>query len=133
MEQLVRLANKFANMLKNLGVQRGDTVFAFVKTQKELELASSGTTRFGTYFGAIPAETPADKVEGILDKSKARLLLVDVEFKPMIDEVRKKLPELWHVVVCNVPKGTLPKMSGGDFIFEDYFLSAPEVFHDPRY
>ena len=120
-------------MLKGLGVQRGDIVFAFVKRPEELEIACFGTMMFGTYFGAIPPVTTADKAEKILAKAEARMLLVDVSFKPAIDKMRKRLPELWHVVVCGVPKGTMPKMSGGDFIFEDYFLPAPEDFHDPRY
>lgn len=133
MEQFERLSNKFANMLKNLGVQRGDAVFAFVKAQRELEIACFGAMRFGVYFGAIPPMTTADKVEKTLFKTEARLLLVDSELKPLIDQMRKRLPELWHVVVCNVPQGAMPPMGAGDFIFEDYYNPAPEIFYDPRY
>jgi len=130
-DAISKKANKFANMLKNFGIHKGRFIYAIVDDAELLWIAELGTLRFNCLFGAMPISTPEKRIKEILLESKAQLILIDAAFKPMVDKMRSELPELWHVVVVNFEQckkaSSAVKLGAGDFIFEDYFVPAPDT------
>lgn len=116
-EDLSRRACKFANMLLNFGVQRRDRVLFLTRHIPDLYWGVPGALLHGAAVGIVSPET--------LEKSGARLLVVEPEFKPAVDAVRKSLPDLWQIVILGENPG---RMKAGDFLYEDYYGSAEETY-----
>lgn len=129
--QLTRLTNRFANMLKNFGVQRRQVVLLALPPEPDLWIAALGTLRWGAVPLVLPRSLDPIRFASIATRTEARLMLTDPEFKERAaDPVRGSLLDLWQYVVVNRERRPL-KFRAGDFAFEDYFLPAEEKFDQP--
>lgn len=100
-EDLTLLSNKVGNVLKDVGVERGDRVFLFLPRIPELYFSFLGILKIGaiagTLFSAFQEQALADRLEN----SGAKVLLTTRELKPRVDAIAKKLPELQHILVVD--------------------------------
>jgi acetyl-CoA synthetase len=100
-EELTLLSNKVGNILKDFGVERGERVFLFLPRIPELYFSFLGILKIGaiagTLFSAFQEQALADR----LGNSEAKVVLTTTELKPRIDKIRRKLPNLQHVVVVD--------------------------------
>lgn len=100
-EQLSLLSNKMANILKDFGVQRGERVFIFLPRVPELYISFLGALKIGaiagTLFSAFQEQALADR----LGNSDAEVVVTNTELKARIDKVRKKLPNLKHIITVD--------------------------------
>lgn len=100
-EELSLLSNKVGNVLKDFGVDRGDRVFLFLPRIPELYFSFLGILKIGaiagTLFSAFQEQALADR----LGNSGAKVLLTTKELKPRVDKIRRKLPELEHILVVD--------------------------------
>jgi acetyl-CoA synthetase len=100
-EELSQLSNKVGNILRDFGVERGDRVFLFLPRVPELYFAFLGVLKIGaiagTLFSAFQEQALADRLEN----SGASVLLTTRELKPRVDKIRKKLPDLKHILVVD--------------------------------
>lgn len=100
-EDVSLLSNKIGNILKDFGVTQGDRVFIFLPRIPELYFSFLGILKIGaiagTLFSAFQEQALADRLEN----SGAKILLTTRELKPRVDKIRKKLPELEHVIVVD--------------------------------
>jgi acetyl-CoA synthetase len=74
---LKRESDKFANVLKTLGVQKGDRFFMFMERVPELYIAFFGGLKVGAVVGPLFSAFGPDPVRDRLADSGARVLLTE--------------------------------------------------------
>lgn len=99
--QLALESNKFANVLKKLGIKKSDRVFIFLPRIPELYICFLGILKTGSIAGTLfQAFGPA----GILDRlsdSEAIAVITTQEMKKRIYEIKKDLPSLKYIIVVD--------------------------------
>lgn len=109
-QDLHREVQKFANVLKSLGVERGDRVTLYLPMIPELPIAMLACARIGAVhsvvFGGFSAEALRDRIN---DSQSKVLITADggwrrgniVPLKRNADEALKETPSVQHVVVVH--------------------------------
>ncbi|MEX2160150.1 MAG: acetate--CoA ligase [Dehalococcoidia bacterium] len=123
---MTRLTNKFANVLRGLGVEKGERVFVFMDRVPELYIAAFGTLKAGCIIGPLFSAFGPDAIRDRLENSEASVLLTQPSLLPRVNEIRGDLPALKHVIV--VDHGTRPDVAAGDLSWNDLFEPASEDF-----
>ena len=98
-KELSKESSKFANVLKEIGVKKGDRIFIMVPRIPEWYYAMIGMIK----IGAIPMPTtvmatPKD-IEFRLNRSDAVMAITDYENSQKVDEVKDKCPTLKKILV----------------------------------
>jgi acetyl-CoA synthetase len=111
---LYRQVSAFANVLKSLGVKRGDRVALYLPLVPELAIAMLACARIGAVhsvvFGGFSAESLRDRIN---DAQAVLLVTADagyrrgnvVPLKQMADEALRQTPSIKHVVVVQRTPG----------------------------
>lgn len=73
--ELSRLSNRFANVVRSLGLQSGDIVFSFAGRIPEVYVAALGSLKAGAVFSALFANFGQEPVRIRLAKGHGKLLL----------------------------------------------------------
>ncbi len=101
---LKKSTNKFANILRKLGVKKGDRVFLFLPRVPEVYVAFLGTLKIGaiasTLFSAFGQEALLDR----LSNSNATVVITTPELKQKIDQIKDNLPNLTYTIVVSKKK-----------------------------
>jgi acetyl-CoA synthetase len=98
-QQLYEETNKFANMLKKLGIKKQDRVFFFLQRSPELYAGFLGAIKYGAVASPMfPAFGPDALRDRLLD-SGAVALITDSDLKSRVYEVKDQLPELKHMII----------------------------------
>ncbi len=93
--------NKFANVLKNIGVEKTDRVFIFLERIPELYISVFGILKIGAIVGPLFSAFGADAVKDRLLDSGAKVLITSPKLKKVIDKIKADLPELKHTIIVN--------------------------------
>jgi len=113
--ELYREVNKFASVLKQLGVKRGDRVAIYMPMVPEVAIAMLACARIGAphsvVFGGFSAESLRDRIN---DAGAVVLITADggyrrgqvVPLKRAADEALKDTPSVKHVVVVQRRPGS---------------------------
>jgi acetyl-CoA synthetase len=134
--ELYRDVCQFANVLRNLGVRRGDRVAIYLPLIPELAIAMLACARIGAVhsvvFGGFSAESLRDRI----NNQHARVLITAdggyrrgnvVQLKRVADEALEHAPSVEKVVV--VQRRTSPfteeLKEGRDFWYHDLMRRAP--------
>jgi acetyl-CoA synthetase len=133
--QLYREVNKFANVLKELGVKRGDRVTIYLPMIPELAIAMLACARIGAphsiVFGGFSAESLRDRI----NDSKARVLITSdggyrrggiVPLKKNSDDALTDTPSIEKVVVVErvSDKADVKMKKGRDFWWHELMANA---------
>jgi acetyl-CoA synthetase len=114
---LHRQVCQFANLLKSLGVKKGDRVALYMPMIPELAVAMLACARIGAVhsvvFGGFSAEALRDRIN---DASATVLVTADggyrrgqvIPLKQMADQALRDTPTIQHVVVVQRRPGDLP-------------------------
>ena len=104
--ELSMLSNKFANVLKDLGVKKGDRVFILLPRIPPLYISFLGILKVGAIAGTMFSAFGPSGIKDRLADSTAKVLITDPELKKRVDEIRFELPSLETIIVVgdNVPK-----------------------------
>jgi len=106
--QLDRYANKFANMLIQNGLKKGDVVGINLPNIPEYVIAWLGTLKAGCVVSGVSPLLSAEEMEYQLNDSKAKALVtLDAIFAGRLVKIESNLPEL-KVVVATSVGGFLP-------------------------
>lgn len=100
-EELAIASNKFGNILKDFGVERGDRVFIFLPRVPELFFAFLGTVKIGAIAGTLFSAFQEQALYDRLSNSGAKVLVTNSELKKRVDV--RKLPLLKHIITIDTP------------------------------
>jgi acetyl-CoA synthetase len=127
---------QFANVLKSLGVTRGDRVAIYLPLIPELAIAMLACARIGAVhsvvFGGFSAESLRDRI----NDAQARLLVTAdggfrrggvVALKKVADEALAETPSIEHAVVVRRGHSDIPvtMVRGRDHWYHDLMAQAP--------
>jgi acetyl-CoA synthetase len=139
--ELYREVNKFANVLKSLGVKKGDRVTIYLGMITELPIAMLACARIGAphnvVFGGFSSESLADRI----NDSKSKVLITadggwrrgnTVALKGHCDEALKSTSTIEKVIVVKRTGQEVTMQAGRDLWWDDVMAQAalncePEV------
>jgi len=131
--QLHREVCKFANVMKELGVKKGDRVALYMPMIPELAIAMLACTRIGAphsiVFGGFSAESLRDRI----DDAGAKLVVTadggyrrgePLPLKPAVDEAVEGCKTVGHVVVVRRCENEIAWKEGRDLWWHDLMAEA---------
>ena len=106
--QLYRQVNKFANVLKKLGVGKGDRVTIYMPMVPELPIAMLACSRIGVVHSVVFSGFSAQALMDRVNDAQSKIIITAdggvrkgklVELKKVVDESLPALPSVEHVIV----------------------------------
>ncbi|MGA2602146.1 MAG: acetate--CoA ligase [Bryobacteraceae bacterium] len=134
-QQLLIEVSKFANVLRSLGVQKGDRVAIYMGMTPELPIAMLACARIGAphtvIFGGFSANALVDR---ITDSQAVAVITQDgsyrrggeVKLKAAVDESLKSCPSVKHVVVYKRTGSPLEMQEGRDLWWHELMDKASD-------
>ena len=123
---MAKLSNQFANVLQNLGVEKGARVFVFMDRTPELYAAAFGTLKAGCIIGPLFSAFGPDAIKDRLEDSGASVLVTTPDLKAKIHEIRSGLPALEHLIIAS--HDGPPAVAEGELSWTDLMADAPDAF-----
>lgn len=109
-DALTKLANRFANVLASLGLQRGEHVFSLLGRMPTLYAAALGTWKAGAVFSPLFSAFGPEPAQSRMEIGDARALVTTAAlYKKKIAPIRSHLPGLKHVLVTGGEADTIPQ------------------------
>jgi acetyl-CoA synthetase len=99
------LTNKFANVIKSLGLQKGDRVFIFLPRIPALYISFLGIIKTGAIAGTMFSAFGPQALKDRLKDSGAKAIITNNELKQRVYEARNELPELKHIIIADRESG----------------------------
>ncbi len=100
--ELKRQSNRFANVLRQLGIKRGEPVFVLAGRVPELYFAALGTWKNGSVFCPLFSAFGPEPVYQRLSKGEAKVLVTTERlYKQKVDDLRVRLPKLQHILLID--------------------------------
>ena len=133
--ELARQSNRFANVLRTLGVAPGDAVFSFAGRIPALYIAALGSLKAGALFSSLFANFGEEPLRTRLTKGCGRVLVTTAPlYARRIAALRSSLPQLTQVVTVGstVPEETVG-FDGAMAAAEDAFTIPPTDPEDPAF
>ncbi|SMF81017.1 acetyl-CoA synthetase [Tistlia consotensis] len=95
-------ANRFANLLRGLGVGRGERVFALAHRTPALYAAALGTLKAGAVFCPLFSQFGPEPIRARMEIGDAALLLTsETLYRRKVEPWRRELPGLRHVLLTD--------------------------------
>ena len=126
--QLKVLTNKFANVLKSLGIGRGDRVLTLLDRVPELYVAFLGILKVGAIVGPLFASSSPDLVRDRMREGGAKVLVTHPELRRRISDVIPELFELQHIVIVNKNNRDPSPREIADLSYDEEMSKAPADF-----
>jgi acetyl-CoA synthetase len=127
---LERLSNRFANVLRGLGIGKGNRVFALAGRIPELYIAALGALKNGSAFCPLFSAFGPEPIQQRLTIGEGKLLVTTRALydRRRISSLRASLPALSHVVVIGDQDDAPPS---GTENFHKLLNGASEEFEIP--
>ena len=103
-QELDQHANRFANVLHQIGVDRGERNFFFLTRVPELYYGFLGTLKRGAIAGTMFAAFGPAAIEDRLSNSSAKSCVTELKLFNRLKEAAKNLPDLKIILVTGDPK-----------------------------
>ncbi|WP_158861753.1 acetate--CoA ligase [Leifsonia sp. AG29] len=133
--ELARATDRFASVLRGLGVGRGERVFSLLGRRPELYTAALGTLKNASVFCPLFSAFGPEPIRQRMTLGGARVLVTTrAAYRRKVAAVREALPDLAHVLLVDggeggeLPPGTLDLQR----LMLDAGPSAPIVRTDPE-
>jgi acetyl-CoA synthetase len=121
-EEMKKQTNKFANVLKKHGVNKGDRVFIFMPRSPELYVAFLGTIKAGAIIGPLFEAFMKEAVYDRLLDSGAKVLVTTPEMQGRVP--KEDLPELEKTILV----GEKNELEDDEVIYHEEMKDASEDF-----
>ncbi len=124
-EWLLDQVQRFANVLKDLGVGKGDVIGIYMPMVPEAVAAMLGCARIGAIHNVVFGGFSPESVRERMEFSEAKVLVTadatlrrgdPLPMKEKVDEIAEQLDSLEHIVVLD-RCGTNPPMTEGRDVF----------------
>ena len=134
-QQLLREVQKFANVLKSLGVRKGDRVAIYMGMTPELPIAMLACARIGAphtvVFGGFSSNALVDRIH---DSQAVAVITQDgtyrrgseVKLYPAVEEALKSCPSVKHVVVYKRSGSAINLHAGRDHWWHELMAAADD-------
>ena len=134
-QQLLIEVQKFANVLKSLGIQKGDRIAIYMGMVPELPIAMLACARIGAVhsviFGGFSANAIVDRV---VDQQAVAVITQDgghrrgteVKLKNTVDEALHRCPSVMHVVVLKRTGSQVTMEEGRDHWWHELMAGASD-------
>jgi acetyl-CoA synthetase len=125
---------KFSNVLKSLGVQKGDRVTIYLPMVPELPIAMLACARIGAIHTVVFSGFSAKSIKDRIDDSKSKVVITAdggyrrgkvVKLKEVVDEAIKDFDFVEHVIVLERTKNKIP-MTLKDKLWNDLMKDASD-------
>jgi len=123
-QQLKILTNKFANVLRKLGLKKGDRLAIYLPRIPELWIAFLGAPRVGVVFTLFFSGLGPEAIKTRMLDSEPKAIVVNPETKPNLEEVRKEIPSIEHIIV--VGREVQVELGPGEVSYEEEMARASE-------
>ncbi len=110
-EELRQATNRFANLLTDLGIGKGDRVFTLLGRVPELHVAALGTLKNTSVISPLFAAFGPEPVRQRLQLGDAKVLVTtSSQYRRKVADLRESLPSLGHALLVDVdPDEDLPE------------------------
>jgi acetyl-CoA synthetase len=134
-QQLWREVQKFANVLKNLGIQKGDRVVIYMGMTPELPIAMLACARIGAphsiVFGGFSANALVDRIHdsqavAVITQDGSYRRGAEVKLFPAVEEALKSCPSVKHVVIYKRTGTAINTTSGRDHWWHELMAKASD-------
>jgi acetyl-CoA synthetase len=134
-QELHREVCRFANVLRQMGIQKGDTVCIYMPMIPELVVAMLGCARIGAIHSVVFGGFSAHSLAGRIQDAGSRLLITAdgfyrgdkvVPLKKMADEALKDCPSLRQVIIYRRANLEISIEPGRDLFWDQVMASASD-------
>jgi acetyl-CoA synthetase len=134
-QQLLIEVSKFANVLKSLGVSKGDTVAIYMGMTPELPIAMLACARIGAahsvVFGGFSANALVDRIndaqcKAVITQDGAYRRGAEILLKATVDEALPSCPSVKTVVVYKRTESPVVMQSGRDYWWHELMSDASD-------
>ena len=94
-------SDKFGQVMKNLGIKKGDRVFIFMDRIPELYFAAMGILKAGGVIAPLFSAFGPDPVRDRMEDAGASFLITTPELKAKINSILPKIKTLQKVIIIN--------------------------------
>ena len=124
---------RFANVLKNLGIRKGDRVAIYMGMCPELAIALLACARIGAVhsviFGGFAAHAIVDRVNdsacvAVITQDTSYRRGTEIQLKKIVDEALTQCPTVQHVVVYRRSGTPVAMKEGRDVWWDESMLAA---------
>ena len=132
--ELYREVNKFANVLKSLGVKKGDRVSIYLPMIPELPIAMLACARIGAPHNVVFSAFSPKALQERIDDSKAKILITADGYyrggrverlKERADEALKESPSIEKAIIVRRVGREVPMAEGRDLWWDELMKDAP--------
>ena len=124
---LHRLTNRFANVLKSLGVKKGDRIFTYGDRIPEIYISLLAALKAGGVIGPLFSAFGPDAVKDRLGDCGARVLITTPKLAGIVKEIVQDLPALETVIIIN-RKNVPYELKEKEVSYEDLMGNASDLF-----
>lgn len=119
---------KFANVLRSMGVQKGDRVTIYLPRIPEIMIAMLACAKIGAVHSVVYGGFSVEALHGRIEDSQSKVAITAdggflsgkiVELKKIMDEALKRSPTIEHLIVVKRTGLDVPMEAGRDFWYHD--------------
>jgi acetyl-CoA synthetase len=133
--ELHREVNKFASVLQNLDLRKGDTVAIYMPLVPEFPVTMLACARLGLPFTVVFSGFSAKALAERIKDCEAKVIVTAdggyrrgkiLELKTVVDDAVKESPSVKHVVVFRRTGHIVPMLEGRDYWWHDLMAKASD-------
>jgi acetyl-CoA synthetase len=132
--ELHREVNRFASVLHNFGLRKGDTVAIYMPLVPEFPVTMLACARLGLPFTVVFSGFSAKALAERIQDCAAKIVVTAdggyrrgkiLELKAVVDDAVKESPSVKHVVVFRRTGHIVPMLKGRDYWWHDLMAKTP--------
>ena len=124
---LKNLTDKFASVLKNLGVVKGDRVFVFMDRLPECYISVFGGLKIGAIVGPLFSAFGPEPVKDRMLDSGAKVLITQPELREKISSILGDLSELENIIIVNKDGRSENPLVENDISYEELMKKSDPI------
>ncbi|MBU0618775.1 acetate--CoA ligase [Patescibacteria group bacterium] len=124
-QELTWLSSQFANVLKTLGIDKGERVFFFLPRVPELYYGFLGTLKTGAIAGTLFAAFGHQALLDRLENSDAKILVTNSQLFPRVEKIWPQLPQLKYILLTDALQNKNKKLLS----LPNFMELAPQTTH----